>query len=267
MSQWICSVCEYHQKNCSSSSKRFNCKKCYIFNRIKSTSCSLCTAVDTANRNIHATTPVPRDKIQSQTNISSGSKNIRNASKEQKHSKKEKKHSNHHHSSRKLSKHSECVFPFKSLASINGRYVIKSKLTSGSFSIIHTGIDIKDNNRPVIIKLEPINPTHHPQLEREYKIYQELHNKHKSNSQKSDLIRIPKIYYFGKVEGHPFNALIMDMLGPSLEKLFNLCNRKFSLKTVLMIADQMLSRLEFIHDNGYLHRDLKPDNFLMGMYN
>eukprot|EP01084_Bolivina_argentea_P159397 277610_1 len=73
------------------------------------------------------------------------------------------------------------------------------------------------------------------------------------------------IYQFG-VEGD-FNAMVMQMAGTSLEDLFNYCSRKFTLKTILMIADQMLSRLEFIHDNGYLHRDLKPDNFLMGMYN
>ncbi|KAJ6372145.1 hypothetical protein OIU76_026604, partial [Salix suchowensis] len=129
---------------------------------------------------------------------------------------------------------------------VGNKFRLGRKIGSGSFGEIYLGTSIQTNEE-VAIKLENIK-TKHPQLLYESKLYRILH---------------PNVRWFG-VEGD-YNVLVMDLLGPSLEDLFNFCSRKLSLKSVLMLADQMINRVEFVHSKSFLHRDIKPDNFLMGL--
>jgi serine/threonine protein kinase len=67
---------------------------------------------------------------------------------------------------------------------------------------------------------------------------------------------IPRLYYFGKND--TYNIMIMDLLGPSLEDLFQKCNKKFTIKTTVMLGLQIFKRLEYIHSKKFIHRDIKP---------
>lgn len=136
---------------------------------------------------------------------------------------------------------------------VGGRYRIGRKLGSGSFGDIYQGTDLQ-NGESVAIKLEPVK-ARHPQLLYESRIYKILNSG-------TYAVGIPNVRWYG-IEGD-YNVMVIDLLGPSLEDLFNFCGRRFSLKTTLMIADQAVSRVEFVHSKSFLHRDMKPDNFLMG---
>lgn len=62
-----------------------------------------------------------------------------------------------------------------------------------------------------------------------------------------------------------YNTMMFDLLGSSLEDLFNFCGRKFSLKIVLMLVEQLVHRLKYIHFKNVIHRDIKSKNFLMSV--
>lgn len=134
---------------------------------------------------------------------------------------------------------------------INGIYREGSMIGQGAFGQIFFGQNIV-TNQLVAIKKEMAN-CKSPQLAYEAKVYKCLEGG----------MGIPKVYF--QQDNRSMNIMVMDLLGPSLEDMFNYCYRKFSVKTVLMLGIELLTRLEFIHHRNYIHRDIKPDNFALGL--
>ncbi|KAG0695942.1 casein kinase I isoform delta [Suillus ampliporus] len=139
----------------------------------------------------------------------------------------------------------------KVLIRVDGRFRLGDVVGSGSYTVVyHTWNIIKDD--AVAIKLEPI-VSHSSSIQREYTILKQLEGG----------VGIPRALWFGRES--TYHALVLDLLGPSLQDLFHTHNQKFSLHTVVNLGDQLLSRLEYIHSHNYVHGDIKPQNVLMGL--
>lgn len=139
------------------------------------------------------------------------------------------------------------------MPSIND-YKLKELIGKGSFGKVYKA-QHKRTKEYVAIKLE--ERVFIDDQEQESKLIQESIFLKKINCK-----YVPVVEWIGRSKF--WNILIMQYLGPSLEELFQFCNKKFSLKTICMIAEQILSGIEKIHKKGIVHRDIKPDNFLIG---
>lgn len=134
------------------------------------------------------------------------------------------------------------------------RFKLRHKLGSGSFGDVYLCKDL-ETGKELACKLEDKDADHGALLKLEHKIYSELHDAGFTDG-------VPRIYWMG-VE-HGWRAMVMDALGTALDELLDDCGDQFSLKTVLMLAGQMITRVENLHRIGFIHRDIKPENFLMG---
>ena len=133
---------------------------------------------------------------------------------------------------------------------VAGKYRVAKFLGRGAFGRLYQGISMK-TGEDVAIKMERLD-CESPMLSYESKLLE----KFQGNTGFSQM-------HWHGVEGD-YTVLVMDILGPSLEDLFQFCNRKFSLKTVLWIASELIQRLETMHNLEFLHRDIKPENFCLG---
>lgn len=135
---------------------------------------------------------------------------------------------------------------------VAGRWRVKKDMIgSGSYSEVFSCVDVKTSEKAAV-KVEWTKAEKGDKLLGEAEFYKRLGT--------CDIA--PKISWSGTQDD--YNMMVLDLLGPSLDDLFKKA-KQFSLKTVCLVAEQIVRVLETVHSRGILHRDIKPHNFLMGI--
>ena len=143
---------------------------------------------------------------------------------------------------------------------VSNEYEIIKKLGSGSFGEVYF-TKILSTGQLVASKIEEKNnkkKKNDSKIFDEYKIYRKFEMKGLEKG-------IPKIYSF--YETPKFNVLVMELLGENLETIFDAYNKKFQLGTVLKLGYEIINLIEKVHNCGFIHRDIKPNNFMFGVGN
>lgn len=140
----------------------------------------------------------------------------------------------------------------------NGKYELQKRLGQGCFGEVYRGVDV-ENGEEVAVKVED-KSCQPPQLKHEADILDLVKNPNPRGEQPQGFT-CP--YYFFGPQG-PFHVMVIPLLSRSLEDCMVMCKQKFSVKTTIMVADQILKRIEYLHSKGVIHRDIKPENFMWG---
>ncbi|KAI7870291.1 kinase-like domain-containing protein [Mucor mucedo] len=133
---------------------------------------------------------------------------------------------------------------------LNGRFKKTSLLGKGSYGTIFKAFDFQ-TKQDVAIKQEKIN-SKVPQLRREKEFYEKIGNQH-------GFLRM--ISFF---EESGFRYLVFTLVGKDLFDQAEIHGGKLGLKSIVLIAKQLVDRIEYLHDKGILHLDLKPENIAIG---
>jgi len=133
-------------------------------------------------------------------------------------------------------------------------YKILKCIGKGSFGTVYLTRDINDNEYAAKVEEKKESS----RLIDEHDIYRKLYKRGMKSG-------TPKIVSLIQTPG--FNILIMELLGPSLDTMFTKYNKKFDISTVALLGLEIVKLLESLHKTGYIHRDIKPNNFLIGYKN